>query len=309
MDSATETQIKSVDVLVSPKEKAPEVKSFEDIIKVCRDIVAELPEKPRGQTTEEFLKHLKARSRQYKILRSFYSKERAGKRLPKAKEEKLQEAGLTTENIPEENAIVSANLLDAYYLTYKLLHSTDPRKTMEKKSPAELEYVTLGVKANIALTDFFIDLHERFDLNQHQLETVFRVVFDNSPLASDLQAKGFGRFKDGIVAAIKGYLYLSKTRPDCEIRTPDIELDRDHAIDLVAIPKNGGAKSYYQIKSVREGEINVKDITNPKEMENVRKELVLSADRRSSELRSLGSIFDYVTRQKGAKAFWVRVPV
>jgi len=58
MDSATETQTKSVDVLISPKEKAPELRSFEDIFNVCKDIISELPSKPKGRITGDFLERL-----------------------------------------------------------------------------------------------------------------------------------------------------------------------------------------------------------------------------------------------------------
>jgi hypothetical protein len=313
MDTATETQEKRVDISFSSKTKAPEIKSIDDIENVCRDIVKSLPHKGYGQISEEYIKVISVKRNQYKTLRSFYANERAGKRISKKKENDLREAGLTTENIPEENAILASNLLDSLYLTYRFIDQTDPQHGIENTKPRELDYVTLGAKANIAFTNFFINLHERFGATNKQLESIFGIIFDQSPLGTDLKGRGLGGFRVGILAAIKGYLYLDELNPDWTIKTPELILDRDHGIDLVATSNDSKEINYYQIKGVKGEEVQVENVTSSQKMEKVRSKLVLSPKRSSrSDLRSLGNIFDYArnvrTQGKKANAFWMQVP-
>jgi hypothetical protein len=314
MDTATETQEKRVDTSFSSKTKAPEIKSVKDIENVCRDIIQSLPHKGYGQISSEYTKAISIKTNHYKTLRSFYAYERAGKRISKKKENDLREAGLATENIPEENAILSSNLLDSLYSTYQLIDQTDPQQRIENTTPQKLECATLGAKANIAFTNFFIDLHERFNATDKQLESIFEIIFDQSPLSTDLKGRGLGGFKSGILAAIKGYLYLDKLKPGWKIETPELTLDRDHGIDLVATSKDSSEINYYQIKGVKGEKVLLEDVTSTPEMEKVRNKLVLSPKKSSrSDLRSLGNIFDYArnsrTQGKKANAFWMQVPI
>jgi len=314
MDTATETQEKRVDISFSSKTGAPEIKSVGDIENVCRDIIKSLPHKGCGQISEEYFNAIKEKRNQYKTLRSFYASERVGKRIPKKKKDDLREASLTTENIPEENAIISSNLLDSLYLTYRLIRQTDPQQRIDNTKPQKFENATLGAKTNIAFTDFFIDLHERFGATNKQLENIFGIIFDQSPLDTDLKGRGFGGFRGGILAAIKGYLYLDELKPGWTIKTPELILDRDHGIDLVATSENSKEINYYQIKGVKGENVQVEDVTSSPEMEKVRKKLVLSPKKSSrSDLRSLGNIFDYAsnlrTQGKKANAFWMQVPI
>lgn len=314
MDTATETQEKRVDISFSSKTKAPEIKSVDDIENVCRDIINDLPRKGYGQISEEYINFIKEKRNQYKTLRSFYANERAGKRISKKKESDLREAGLTTENVPEENAILSSNLLDSLYLTYRLIDQTDPQQGIENTKPQELDYVTLGAKANIAFTDFFIDLHERFGATNKQLENIFGIIFDQSQLSTDLKGRGLGGFRKGVLAAIKGYLYLSKLKPGWKIETPEHILDRDHGVDLVATSKDSKKINYYQIKGVKGEEVQIENVTSSQKMEKIRNKLVLSPKKSSrSDLRSLGNIFDYArnlkTQGKKVNAFWMQVPI
>ena len=314
MDAATETQEKRVDISFSPKTKAPEIKSVEDIENVCQDIIKSLPQKGYGQVSKEYINFIKEKRDQYKTLRSFYASERASKRIPKNKEDNLREAGLTTENIPEENAIMSSNLLNSLYLTYQLLDQTDPQQRINNTNPQKLKYATLGAKANIAFTSFFIDLHERFRATNKQLENIFEIIFDQSPLGTDLKGRGQGGFRGGILAAIKGYLYITKLKPGWKVETPEYILDRDHGIDLMASSKNSEEINYYQIKGIKGDEVQVEDVTSSPKMENVRKKLVLSPKSSSrNDLRSLGNIFDYArklrTQGKKANAFWMQIPI
>lgn len=314
MDTATETQEKRVDIAFSSKTKAPEIKSVDDIENVCRDIIKSLPQKGYGQVSEEYINFIKNKRNQYKTLRSFYASERVGKRIPKKKKDDLREAGLTTENIPEENAILASNLLNSLYLTYRYIHQTDPQQRIDKTKQQELEYFTLGTKANIAFTNFFIDLHERSKASNKQLENIFEIIFDQSSLSTDLEKRGLVGHKKGILAAIKGYLYLAELKPDWKIETPDLVLDRDHGIDMVAISKDSKEINYYQIKGVKGKKVQVENVTSSQKMEKVRNKLVLSSKRSSrNDLRSLGNIFDYAsnlrTQGKKANAFWMKIPV
>jgi len=267
-----------------------------------------------GQVSQEYIKVVGVKRNQYKTLRSFYANERAGKRISKKKENDLKEASLTTENIPEENAILTSNLLDSLYLTYQLIGQTDPQQGIDNIRSQELDYVTLGTKANIAFTNFFIDLHQRFGATEKQLENIFGIIFDQSPLGTDLKGRGLGGFRIGILAAIKGYLYLTKHNPGWKIETPELVLDRDHGIDLIATSNNSGKVYYYQIKGIKGEEMQIEDVTSSQKMEEVRKKLVLSPKKSSRrDLRSLGNIFDYTRRLraqgKKANAFWMQVPI
>lgn len=314
MDAATETQEERVDISFSSNIKAPEIKSAEDIENVCRDIIYSLPQKGHRQISEQYIKVISVKRKQYKTLRSFYANERVGKRISKKKENDLREAGLTTENVPEENAIISSNLLDSLYLTYRLIDQTDPRQEIDNTKSKEFEYVTLSAKANIAFTDFFIDLHERFGATDKQLENIFKIIFDQSPLGTDLKGRGLWGVRGGILAAIKGYLYLAKLQPGWEIETPELALDRDHGIDLVAFSKNSDETNFYQIESTRCNEVQIENISSSQKMEKVRNKLVLSPKKSSRRhLRSLGKIFDYArnlrTQGKKANAFWMQVPI
>ncbi|MBU0845736.1 hypothetical protein KKH23_00815, partial [Patescibacteria group bacterium] len=264
--------------------------------------------------SEEYLNLIEEKRSQYKTLRSFYANERAGKRISKKKEDDLREVGLTTENIPEENAIVSSILLDSLSLTYQLIHQTDPQQGIDNTKPRELEYVTLCAKANIVFTNFFIDLHKRFGASNKQVENIFGIIFDQSPLGTDLKERGLKGFREGMLAAIKGYLYLAKLKPGWKIETPEVVLDRDHGIDLVATSSNSKEIHYYQIKGARGQEVQVEDVTSSQKMEKVRNRLVLSSKRSSrNDLRSLGNIFDYArnlrTQGKEVNAFWMQVPI
>ncbi len=314
MDAATETQVKRVDISFSSKSKAPEIKSVDDIENVCRDIINSLPHKGYGQISKEYLEIISVKRNQYKTLRSFYAYERAGKRISKKKENDLREAGLTIENIPEENAIISSNLLNSLYLTYQLIHQTDPQQRIDNTKSQELDYATLGAKANIAFTDFFINMHAKLGANEKQLENIFAIIFDQSPLGADLKGRGLGGFRVGMLAAIKGYLYLTKLKPGWKIQTPEYTLDRDHGIDLLATSKNSNEINYYQVKGVRGQEVQVEDVTSSQKMEKVRNKLVLSPKKSSrGDLRSLGNLFDYARnlRIQGTKAnaFWMQVPI
>ena len=109
-------------------------------------------------------------------------------------------------------------------------------------------------------------------------------------------------------------MYLSKANPGWSISTPEVALDRDHGIDLVAVNKQSGEINYYQIKGSNGETVKVQDVTSPDKMEAVRSSLVLSRKKsdRSHQL-SLGSIFDYTrnlrTQGKKANAYWMEVPV
>ena len=314
MDTATETQEKRVDISFSSKTKAPEIKSIDGIENVCRDIFKSLPHKGYGQISEEYIKVISVKRNQYKTLRSFYANERAGKRISKKKENDLREAGLATENIPEENAILASNLLNSLYLTYQLIDQTNPQQRIDNTKPQKFECATLGAKANIAFTDFFIDLHAKLGISEKQLESIFVIIFDQSSLGTDLKGRGLGGFREGILAAIKGYLYLDELKPGWKIETPELILDRDHGVDLVATSKNSKEINYYQIKGVKGEEVQVENVTSSQKMEKVRNKLVLSPKRSSrNDLRSLGNIFDYTRnlriRGKKANAFWMQIPV
>lgn len=311
MDAATETQEKRVDISVS---SASELENIGNVENICRDIIKNLPHKGYGQITDEYLDVLKEKRDQYKTLRSFYANERAGKRIPKKKEEDLRKVGLTTENIPEENAIISSNLLDSIYLTYQLIYQTDPQKEIDSNEIKTHEYINLGARVNIVFTNFFIDLHERFGLNDKRLESVFKIIFDQSPLTSDLKGRGIENYKRGIHAAVKGYLYLAKSKPNWKISVPNVVLDRDHGIDLIATSNNSKDISYYQIKGKKGEEVQLEDITSSQKMEKLRNKLVLSSSKNSrKDLRSLGNIFDYArnlrAQGKNASAYWMTIPI
>jgi hypothetical protein len=313
MDTATETQEKRIDISFSPSTKAPETVTAKSIENICQDIIKSLPHKGYGQISDEYVKALGNKRNQYKTLRSFYASERAGKRIPKKKESDLREIGLTTENIPEENAIISSDLLNSLYLTYQLIHQTDPQSEIDSNEPKKHEYINLGAKVNIVFTNFFIDLHERFGINDRQLENIFGIIFDQSSLTSDLKGRGMEGYRKGILAAIKGYLYLAKSKPNWKISTPELVLDRDHGIDLIATSNNSKEINYYQIKGAGGEEVQVENVTSSQKMEKLRNKLVLSPKKSSRrDLRSLGNIFDYVrnlrTQDEDANAYWMQVP-
>jgi len=312
MDTATETQEKRIDISFSPSTKAPETITAKSIENICQDIIKSLPHKGYGQVSEEYVKALGNKRNQYKTLRSFYANERAGKRIPKKKEDDLRKVGLTTKNIPEAKAIISSNLLDSLYLTYQLIHQTDPQSEIDSNEPKKHEYINLGAKVNIVFTNFFIDLHERFGINDRQLENIFELVFDQSSLASDLKGRGIENYKKGILAAVKGYLYLAESKPNWKISVPEVALDRDHGIDLVATNTKSKETNYYQVKGIKAGEVQLENVTSKQKMEELRNKLVLSPKKSSrKDLRSLGNIFDYARKLRSqgenVNAFWMTI--
>ena len=314
MDTATETQEKRVDVDFTSITTAPEIVHPNDAEIICHKIIDNLPKKRRGEVTNDFIEHLQQKKDQYKILRSFYAFERAGKRVPKQKEEELRKSDLSTDNVTENEAILSAGLYSSLALTYQLIDQTDPMKINGSGYRKEASYVTLGAKVNVIFTKFFIDINERFGTSEKQLESIFETVFDQSSLNEDLKLRNLRGVKKGIHAALKAYLYLSEANQGWSVSTPEVALDRDHGVDLVAINKKSGEINYYQIKGVDEEAVKVLDITSSDKMEAVRSNLVLSPKKSNrSHLRSLGSIFDYTLnlRRQGeeANAYWMEVPV
>lgn len=313
MDTATETLEKRVNISFSPTSRAPEIITVKSVENICRGIINDLTTKHTGRISDNFVGHLKEKRGQYRTLRSFYSLERAGKRIPKQKEEDLKAIGLTTKDISEQKAVVFSGLYNSLFLIYSLMNETDPKEEIEASKPKDRHYIDHSIKMNIAFSNFFIDLHERFDTSEEQIENIFNIIFDKSTLMSDLKSRGMEGYKRGILASVKGYMYLAKTYPQWKISTPDLVLDRDHGIDLIATSKNKTV-NYFQIKGVNGNKVQVENITNAHKMEEVRKSLVLSPKLSSRKhLKSLGKIFDYVrnlrTQDQNANAFWMEVPV
>ena len=156
-------------------------------------------------------------------------------------------------------------------------------------------------------------MHDKLGVSEKQLENIFVIIFDQSPLGADLKGRGLGGFREGMLAAIKGYLYLTKLKPGWKIQTPEYTLDRDHGIDLLATSKNSNEINYYQVKGVKGKDVQVEDVTSTQDMEQVRNKLVLSTKRSSrNDLRSLGNIFDYARNSRiqgnNVSAFWMQVP-
>lgn len=314
MDAAIETQEKRVGVDFSSITTPLEMINPGDAQIICRNIIDILPRKRRGEVTREFIDYLQQKKDEYKTLRSFYAYERGGKRVPKQKEEDLSKVGLSTDNTSESEAILSASLYNSLALTYQLIEQTNPILIDDPDHQKEESYMTLGAKVNVDFTKFFIDINERFGTNEKQLETIFETIFNKSSLKEDLEVRNLKGVKKGIHAAIKAYLYLFKSKSDWNISTPEVSLDRDHGIDLVATNKQSGEINYYQIKGVNEEAVLVQDVTSPDKMEAVRNKLVLSSAKSSrSNLRSLGNLFDYTrisrTQGKKANAYWMEVPV
>lgn len=314
MDAATETQEKRLDISFSSKNKTPEVVSVKDAESVVLNIIKDLPHKNTGQVTEKYISYIKEKRDQYKTLRSFYACERAGKRIPKKKEDDLKKVGLTTKGVSENTAILSSRLYDSLYSTYRLIYITDPQKEIDSSEPKKREYINLGVKVNLVFTDLFIDLHNRYGASDKQLDSLFETIFEQSSLGEDLNSRGLGGVRVGILATIKGYLYLAKQKPNWKVETPELFLDRDHGIDLVATSKNSNEINYYQIKRIRGDKVQLQNVTSDSKMEDLRNKLVLSPKKSSRrDLRSLANIFDYArnlrTQGKNVNAFWMQVPI
>jgi len=289
---------------------APEVEGYVMVRSVCQDVLAFFPQKSSGIASDEFLQHINETRQNYQDLRSLYALERKGARLPKSKVLRLSEAGLSTQNIPESNCEITADLLNCLFYSYSLIARIDHERILGS-TPKDEDYINLAVKVNTSFTNFFINLHEKFGLCQEDVERTFQDLFDNSQLKEDLSKKGVSGMRDGIYAAIKAYFYLLEKTPDKKIGASPLVLDRDWGIDLIA--ENTGEVDYFQVKAVRGSkDFSQVDVTSPKEMEAIRAKIVTEG-RNYRDLRSLYGIHEYAQTQiqKGekARAFWLEVPI
>ena len=118
---------------------------------------------------------------------------------------------------------------------------------------------------------------------------------------------------------VRAYLHLSSQLPNWNMRVPEVQLDRDHAVDLIAEKKKADVvieTRYFEIKGRHDtNEVQVTEITEKQKKENLKRSIILNTrDRKDLErkLASLDKLFDFASSQgqKGrrVRAFWVEVP-
>lgn len=300
------------------REPGVSIKDIDKIQEICASLVAHVTHKRPGIGQEE-LDWLKTERNDYRTLRSFYHKQRLGERIPKKKISILEKRGFSMDEISEDETFVASELLDALYFTFDYIDRTDPKKAREKESTQDFKYVTVATKANIEFADFFIKLHQRFNLKDENLYGLFDLLFEKAGITRELEAKGLDHFPGGVLAVLRAYLHLNSQLPNWQLKVPRVELDRDHAVDLVAELKKGEEiveTRYFEIKGRRETkDVEVAEITEEEKKDEVRKKIVLKTknveDLQILE-RSLYKLYEFtrlqIQRGNKAKAFWVEVP-
>lgn len=291
------------------------VKDTDKIQSICSGLVSQVADKRSGVSQED-LEWLKTERRDYRALRSFYYKVRKGERPPKKRSEELEAKGLSIDKVSEDETFIASELLDALHSTFVYIDKTDPKATREKTGQQDLGYVNVATKANIEFADFFIKVHQRFNLKDEDLYNLFDLLFEKAGITQELEAKGLDHFPGGVLAAVRAYLHLSSQLPDWQLRVPEVELDRDHSVDLIAESKDKKETRYFEIKGRRDTkEVEVTEITEEQKMERLRENIILNTSNdkdRNVKLISLYKLFDFTRSQiKGgnkAKAFWVEVP-
>lgn len=303
--------------VVSSKEQPPAIRNIEKIQEICSNLVTEVTHINPGINQED-LNWLENGRRDFRTLRSFYNTQRKRGRIPKKRSHELAEKGLSPDLVTEDETIIASELLDALHATYTYIDATDPKKAREKERGLDIDYVNSAVKANIEFADFFIKIHQRFNLTGEEMYQTFDLLFEKAGLNRELEARGLENFPGGVLAVMRAYLHLCVQLPDWQIRVPAVMLDRDHSVDLIAEKGIDEEKEtrFFEIK----GRLNTKDvemseITEERDMENVRKRIVLNTkdnQDKNIKLSSLYKLFSFTKhqRQKGlrVKAYWVEVP-
>jgi len=297
------------------KENVVSIKDIDKIQDICSDLVSHVTDKKTGISQED-LGWLRTKRSDYRTLRSFYHKKRAGERIPKKKSKVLEGKGVAPDKISEDETFVASELLDALYFTFDFIDKTDPKAAREREAGQDIEYVTVATKANIEFADFFLKVHQRFNLKDENLYGLFYLLFEKAGITRELEARGLNHFPGGVLAVVHAYLHLSSRLPDWNLRVPEVRLDRDHSVDLIAESKDKSEIRYFEIKGRKDTkEVQVSEITDEEKRDEVREKIVLKT-KNTKDLqvleRSLYKLFDFTRSQirkgKRARAFWVEVP-
>jgi len=310
VDTVRETSPFDIQTTFTVQERDQEKQSFDDIKSTVNDVILLLPRRPHGAIGTEFLEALKRKRDAYRALRSAFALERKGQTLSRAKVQLLSELGISTLNVPESSSVIMSELLDCYYSTYRLIQDTDPLKVRRDESQ-DLGYIQLGAEANGKFNNFFFGLHNRHKLSEAELEKIFEIAFDKAGLTEDLKSRALG-FREGVIASLKGYLYLVKTLPGYQVAQADQDTDLNWGVDLIASKEN--YSNVYQVKSKKAGPLSCIEITRLEQVEEVRKSIVLSEEPRSRRwLRSLYRMYEYASglnaKGRNARAFYLQVPL
>jgi hypothetical protein len=184
-----------------------------------------------GDKLEDFKKDLK-------LVKTLYSKNQ--KKMSKNKYETaiqtLSTEGIDPEQIDVDELVTIKELYEAMIATYDYLEFLDPaiERGKEEQDHSYLnEKAEKGAKANIAFGDFFIKMHQRFDLDDEAMDSLYKRIFGNYELRRDFGSKAADHFPTGVYAFLHAYLYLNRSKDENgKFTVPTVDEDRKHSIDL-----------------------------------------------------------------------------
>ncbi|NMC35652.1 hypothetical protein GYA49_01265 [Candidatus Beckwithbacteria bacterium] len=175
----------------------------------------------------------------------------------------LQRQGLNPEEISHNELLIIVELSEAITSTYRLCEAVDPKLEREG-GRQEISTENLGAKANIEFADFFIKIHQQFDLGQDELEGLFVNIFKNYDLKKAYQGRAMENFPIGILAALRAYLYLyEQKKGQGTFKLPTVEQDTLHAVDLIWEDEEGKIECYEIKSNPVTDEVELFNITAP----------------------------------------------
>jgi hypothetical protein len=189
----------------------------------------------------------------------------------------IVEVGVDPERVDSDEYFTIKELYEGMIYTYDYLKL----KRGEIEDPSlidDLDYkekkVKAGARANIAFGDFFMKMHQRFDLTSNQMDELFGSVFGNYDLKRSFDYSVERHFPTGVYAFMHAYLHLlEKKGRQGDFRISNITEDTKHSVDLKW--ENEGTTEFYEIKTGDpELGFRIVDVTDPTEKELLREDII-----------------------------------
>ncbi len=166
------------------------------------------------------------------------------------------------QNMTADQLYVTSQLLGAIGATMSFVETIGKDvKPREKGQKLTIDQALLAAEANRSFTEFFMNIQQRFDLNEENLEGIFNSIFSDSNLEQELEGAREKTFPGGIMAVIRSYMALREIAekdnwPKGNFRLPSAEEDVYFGVDLIWESEDGSVRKAFQIK----GSVDMEDV-------------------------------------------------
>lgn len=204
-----------------------------------------------------------------------------------------------------DQLFVTSQLLGAIGSTMSFVETIGKdEKPREKGEKLPIGQALLVAEANRSFTEFFMNIQQRFDLNEENLEGIFNSIFSDSNLEQELEGAREKTFPGGIMAVIRSYMALREIAekdnwPKGNFRLPSAEEDVYFGVDLIWESDDGTVRKAFQIKGSIDTERVEKESTD--DVELTVPEIEKGYGVPLENIRNYGDEYNIET-------FWIRAP-